>query len=302
WLLDRLERYFDLDGRMNPGSYGSLTQNSKLTTQNSQLNPQNSTLFPEPQLISTRVLADYARQDQEFLQVGELYRNDSAFNIQTLVNELVESESVPHLPILRYKPTGLRKRQDWEHTWTLQRQEDAIDARTQLPKDHPQYLTAVQAGELKRKAVGDIAVPPKYDSKDFQKTHYWKLRGKLDVPKERWISFPHCQGEDGNPIIAWAGYNPLQLALAISGYFINVQEVQGGSDDPRLVPLLASLLELLPWLRQWHNDPDPAYDGLQMGDYMTGFVEEEARKLDKTLEDICAWEPPKQTSRRKRSG
>ncbi len=34
-------------------------------------------------------------------------------------------ESVPHLPILRYKDSGLRKRAEWEKTWDLQRREDA---------------------------------------------------------------------------------------------------------------------------------------------------------------------------------
>ena len=27
----------------------------------------------------------------------------------------------------------------------------------------------------------------------------------------------------------------------------------------RLVPLLAGLAELVPWLKQWHNEPDPAH-------------------------------------------
>ena len=45
-----------------------------------------------------------------------------------LIRELVESASVPFLPVQRYKPAGLRKRRDWEHVWDLQRREDAIDA------------------------------------------------------------------------------------------------------------------------------------------------------------------------------
>jgi len=32
------------------------------------------------------------------------------------------------------------------------------------------------------------------ESADFLKGDYWRLRGKLDVPKERWVSFPHCEG------------------------------------------------------------------------------------------------------------
>jgi len=142
-------------------------------------------------------------------------------------------------------------------------------------------------------ARGDsITVPPKYINTDFLKSHYWRLRGKLDVPKERWISFPHCQSEDGTLAIAWAGYNHLQLAQAISTHYINIKERIGGSNDPRLVPLLASLLELIPWLKQWHNAIDPEFD-LQMGDYYESFLLQEARAIDHTPDTLRAWEPIK---------
>ena len=253
----------------------------------------------EPALISTVKLADIARKDPDFLQVGELYTKDPAFDVLSLVNTLVETESVPLLPSLRYKPNGLRKRQDWQHTWQLQRQEDAIDAHTQLPKDHPDYLDSSAADRLKTQEIGPIPVPPKYKTSDFQKNHYWKLRGKLDVPKERWVSFPHCEGPDGQPVIAWAGYDHLQLALAISTYFVYIKEEVGGSDDPRLVPLLVGLIELLPWLKQWHNELDPTYN-LKMGDYIEGFIDDEARQLNLTLEEIQSWEPPAKKGRRRR--
>jgi hypothetical protein len=280
WLLNRLEGYFDLDGRLNDAG--------EITAQ-----------ITDPALISTVKLTDIARKDPDFLQVGELYTKDPAFDVLSLVNTLVDGESVPLLPVLRYKPSGLRKRQDWEHTWQLQRQEDAIDARTQLPKDHPDHLDATAAKNLKAKEVGDIPVPPKYTTSDFQKTHLWQLRGKPDVPKERWVSFPHCEGPDGQPVIAWAGYDHLQLALAISAYFVYIKEEVGGSNDPRLIPLLAGLIELLPWLKQWHNELDPAYN-LKMGDYIEGFIEDEARQLNLTIEDIQSWEPPAKKGRRRR--
>ena len=85
-----------------------------------------------------------------------------------------------------------------------------------------------------------IDVPPKYTSADFISSggaRYWALRGKLDVPKERWVSFPHCEGPDGTLVIAWAGYDHLQLARAISAYFVDIQERLGGRDDSRLIPL-----------------------------------------------------------------
>jgi hypothetical protein len=279
WLLDRLESYFDFDGRMN--DEGKPTARLGIA------------------LISIGKLADIARQDREFLQVGELYRDDPAFDVTPLVTELVEAESVPLLPILRYKPSGLRKREEWEKTWELQRQEDAIDARTKLPKGHADHLTEVDANELKKKQVGNIPVPPKYTSADFLKSDSWRLRGKLDVPKERWVSFPHCEGEDGSLMVAWAGFNHLQLARAISAFYVDVQERLGGRDDPRLVPLLACLIELLPWLKQWHNEVDPEF-GLPMGDYFEGFVQEESRNAGLTLDQIKARQPPERSRGRGR--
>ncbi|MEL6382222.1 MAG: BREX-2 system adenine-specific DNA-methyltransferase PglX [Cyanobacteria bacterium J06626_18] len=279
WLIDRLESYFDFDGRMNDEG----TPTAKIT---------------DPTLISTAKLADIVRQDTDFFQVGEFYRSDPAFNVQKLIDALVDKQTVPLLPTLRYKPSGFRKRADWEHTWQLQRQEDAIDARSQLPHEDPNYLDPTAAKRLKEADIGPIPVPPKYTTKDFAKTHYWKLRGKLDVPKERWVSFPNCEGPDGFPVIAWAGYNHLQLAQAISTYYVDVQENFGGRDDPRLVPLLGCLLELLPWLKQWHNDLDPTFNE-KMGDFYEGFIEEEARQMGLTLEDIRAWEPPKTSKKGK---
>jgi hypothetical protein len=139
-------------------------------------------------------------------------------------------------------------------------------------------------------------VPPRYTSSDFASSTYWRLRGKLDVPKERWISFPHCAGNDGTLMIAWAGYDHLQLARAISAYYVDIQEHRGGHNDPRLEPLLSCLIELLPWLKQWHNDVDPEF-GLHMGDYFEGFIQEEARQMGQTRDQIRAWKPPKKTVR-----
>jgi hypothetical protein len=259
WLLNRLESYFDFDGRMNDEA--------------------RPTAEVDIGLVSVAQLAHIAGRDPDFHQVGAILQEDVAFDVAHLVAELVAGECVPLLPILRYKASGLRKRAEWEATWQLQRREDA--------------------GEQ----VGDIPVPPKYTSADFiasDGARYWALRGKLDVPKERWVSFPHCEGPDGTLVIAWAGYDHLQLARAISAYYVRAQTEFGGTDDARLVPLLACLVELLPWLKQWHNEPDPAFDGMRMGDYFEGFVTEEARQLNQTLPEIKAWSPPVRTGGRGR--
>ena len=299
WLLLRLETYFDFDGRMS-----DLRQRREGAKSPSPPAPLPEAGRGEPELklsafaplreisiYSVAQLADAARRDPQFMEVGELYRDDPAFDVQALVEELVLAESVPHLPILRYKDTGLRKRAEWEKAWDLQRKEDRLS----VVSDQ----LSVRTDEIKEKLITEnrqlITPPPKYTSADFLSTggaRYWSLRGKLDVPKERWISFPHCEGPDGTLVICWAGYDHLQQAQAISAYYVRVQTEFGGSDDPRLIPLLASLIELLPWLKQWHNEPNANFDGLRMGDYFEGFVNEEARNLGKTLAEIKAWVPP----------
>ena len=196
-------------------------------------------------------------------------------DVVALVGELVASEAVPFLPVLRYTDSGLRKRAQWEDTWALQRREDA--------------------GE----DVGRIPVPPKYQGKDFLKNDFWRLRGGLDVPKERWVSFPGCErGADGSLVVAWAGWDHLQQATALAAYYLDVKDVEGWPAE-RLQPLLAGLLELVPWLKQWHNTVHPEF-GERMGNYYEGFVQDEARAHGFTLDALRAWKPVVVAARRGR--
>src|SRR2546425_5336689 len=151
--------------------------------------PPRSTLFPYTTL---------------FRSVAELYRGYAGFDVPALVAELVEAEAVPFLPVLRYKATGLRKREVWERTWELQRREDAIDADVaatmtrQLDESTEQFQARLATAQRRRKQeeLSDIPPPPKYTAVDFQNATCWRLRGSphgsLDVPKERFISYPGC--------------------------------------------------------------------------------------------------------------
>lgn len=219
-----------------------------------------------PQISTVSRLSDTVQRDAAFMQIAALYAGHADFDAAQLVAGLVTLESVPFLPTLRYADTGLRKRAQWEDTWALQRREDA--------------------GE----SVGGIPVPPKYQSKDFLKADFWRLRGGLDVPKERWVSYPGCErGADGSLPIAWAGWDHLQQATALAAYYLEMKESEGW-ESARLQPLLAGLLELVPWLEQWHNEVDPVY-GERMGAYYKGFVSEEARSHGFTLDDLRGWKP-----------
>ena len=130
---------------------------------------------PRPARISSPAnqLAEVVNNDTKFLEVAELYHGSAGFSVAKMVRELVEGESVPFLPVHRYKDSGLRKRaRIGKRRWELQRKEDAVEAevRKRHLKEKEERLK-----DLIRKAqqeqVGDVPVPPKYATADFKKTH-----------------------------------------------------------------------------------------------------------------------------------
>ena len=154
--------------------------------------------WPELRLATVRTLAERAATDTDFQQVATRYTGHQGVDLEPLIADLVESESVPALPAQRYKPSGLAKRADWERTWALQRREDEIDAEvaTTLPRRDTEteeaHAARIETEQRRRKQdeVGSLPPPPKYRSADFRKPGYWRLRGALDVPKERFVSLP----------------------------------------------------------------------------------------------------------------
>jgi hypothetical protein len=227
--------------------------------------------WPEPAaLTSTMRLAAEARTDSDFVQVAQLYAGREDVDIAALVAELVKSDAVPYLATLRYTDSGMRKYGQWLETWELQRREDA--------------------GE----DVGAISVPPKYVKGDFQGVS-WEHRGKLDVPKERFISYPGAEREtDPSLVVGWAGWDHLARARALATWYL--QAKRDGRDREHLKPLLAGLAELVPWLRQWYDEPnpDPALD--RPGSQIAALLDAEMRALHLTAHDL-AERPPAPTRR-----
>jgi len=224
--------------------------------------------------LSVAQLADRVRADAEFMGVSQMYVDAIDVDLTKMIGDLVKDDAVPFLAAWRYKPSGLRKRTEWESTWDLQRREDA--------------------GE----DVGEIPVPPKYGSGDFRKTAYWKLRGKLDVPKERFVSYPGAErSSDSSTLIGWAGWDHLQQAQALATLFGSRQSTDGwGADE--LTPILAGLEELVPWLKQWHNDIDPE-TGERLGDFYDGFITSRCAQLGIDRSQLATWQPPTKTRKKK---
>ncbi|WP_435151251.1 BREX-2 system adenine-specific DNA-methyltransferase PglX [Micromonospora aurantiaca (nom. illeg.)] len=236
----------------------------------------------QPRPLTTAQLADELRRDADVLTVAGLYAPGQ--DLGKVIADLIADEHVPHLAALRYKDSGLAKRADWEQVWDLQRAEDALP-------DEP----------AKREFRKQIPVPPKYTSADFLKGSYWKHRGKLDVPKERFVSYPGA-GRDGDPslLVGWAGWDHREQAQALATLIVAREQEDGWAAD-RLLPLVAGLREILPWVRQWHGEFDPEW-GASPADIYAGFLAETTNRLHLTDEALSSWRPPKATrGRRPRS-
>jgi hypothetical protein len=144
-----------------------------------------------------RIASDLMEEPTVVVAVGYLAGRQS-FALDQLVKHAVEQNAVPNNPAHVYTEAGQAKRRAWEAVWALQRREDA--------------------GEK----IDGIPVPPEYSqgsrgkSTDFVRNEYWRVRGKLDVPKERFIAFTEVPGRTGaETLYGWAGWTAQQRVKAI---------------------------------------------------------------------------------------
>lgn len=219
---------------------------------------------PTPRSIAQ--LADEVARDADLVSVLALWEGRPDVAVTQSLLRLLADEAVPYLAAQRYKESGLRKREAWEETWALQRREDAGETLTE-----------------------PIPVPPKYVGADFRKASYWKARGKLDVPKERFTLYPDAGREtDPTPLLGWAGWDHAQQALALN-LVIAAREDDGWAEE-RLVPLVAGLAELQPWVQQWHSELDPTY-GVSLADFCAEQLATRSAQVGKSPDELAAWRP-----------
>jgi hypothetical protein len=230
--------------------------------------------FDAPCPLTVNQLADALRHDKDVQDVAALYATDHLgkrdASLATVLASVIEAEHVPYASALRYKDSGLRKRQQWEQVWVQQREEDRTGTRL------------------------DIKVPPKYVGADFLKQSYWSNRGKLDVPKERFISYPGASTDnDSSLLLGWAGWNHREQAEALTNLVNDRVERDGWEkDDPRFVPLLAGLQEVMPWVHQWYGEYDEEWEGSPAEEFHSALnLGRTERHLSEA--DLRAWRPEK---------
>ncbi|MEJ7786123.1 MAG: BREX-2 system adenine-specific DNA-methyltransferase PglX [Solirubrobacteraceae bacterium] len=223
---------------------------------------------------STAELTDHLRRTPLLVEVLELLADRKDADLGATVTRLVLEASVPHPAAQRLNEKGLTKRVIWERVWALQRAEDRDEE------------------------VGIIPVPTKYAEGDFRSSVYWRLRGKFDVPKERFVLIPNAQrGADACAVVGWAGWDERGLARALAGRITELRE-EDAADAQCVTPLLAGVLELLPWIHQWHPESDPLYAG-PPGAFFEGWLDGQLAELSITRDTLRTWRPPAPTRGRK---
>ncbi|MER5790272.1 BREX-2 system adenine-specific DNA-methyltransferase PglX [Streptomyces sp. NPDC001980] len=239
--------------------------------------------FEQPRTLTVGQLADELgkRSDAEEVDaVAGLYATHLGkpnLGLEHVLVDVVDAEHVPYLSAYRYKDSGLRKRRQWEGVWELQREEDRDGVRLSIP------------------------VPPKYTGADFVRQSYWSNRGKLDVPKERFISYPDASpGSDPTLLLGWAGWDQRDQAMAL----LNVVRNRGRNEawpEERFVPLLAGLAELMPWLRQWFGDVDEEWGEESAAKEIQSFLDAQLTGRGIAPSALSDWRPAKK-SRGRRAG
>ncbi|WP_336637422.1 MULTISPECIES: BREX-2 system adenine-specific DNA-methyltransferase PglX [unclassified Microbacterium] len=227
-----------------------------------------------PLVRSAAQVADELRRDERVRELMTIHAGSQDFDLTTEIGKLLSPEAVPPFAPLRYKPAGIEKFRAWERTWDLQRAED-------------------------RGERVDVPVPPKYAQGDFLKPTYWTARAKLDVPKERFLSFPGARlPDDATELYGWAGWDHSQRGQAIARLAGELS--RAGAPDEQVVPLVGALIELQPWLDQWYGDID-ARSGVSPASAVSAATTALLGRLDMGADTVLAWRPAPATRGRKKS-
>jgi hypothetical protein len=218
WLLDSLEDLFA------PADSPSPTQHVS----------RGRLAAPRPYRLEA-IVTEWLR-DARVAAVCGVFSGEGSHVDPTLVAErLLRGHGLPDNPQRIYTAEGLLKRAAWKQTWALQ---DLEDAHQPLPE-------ALAPG-------GKIPLPPKYEKTDFQGDAF-STRGKLDVPRERFIRFEDLPAR----AYGWNGWRDRERAIAQAEAYALAELdperplPEPTPEDPRRCGATLGLWESLGDLKRW---------------------------------------------------
>jgi hypothetical protein len=91
-------------------------------------------------------------------------------------------------------------------------------------------------------------------------------------------------------LLGWAGWDHREQATALIA-LIEERSSTDGWGTARIIPLLAGLAEVMPWVRQWHDEIDPNF-GQSYADAYDAYLTAQRESRHLTEEDLIARIPP----------
>lgn len=156
--------------------------------------------------LTVSEMTDILGVDPKVLAVSELLRAGGAVQLPDVISSVLDGNVVPDSPTRLFTASGLRKylgkltagepaacaplasaeAADWKRIWRLQEREDRGDD------------------------VGELRPAPPFKKEDYAHRNGWQLRGKFNVPNERFIRY-----DDDVPVrYGWGGWSISERALA----------------------------------------------------------------------------------------
>ena len=177
-------------------------------------------------------LADRLRADADVVSVARLLRGRRTPTWPRCSTEIIADEHVPFLAASATRPPGCASARQWERTWDLQREEDATGKR--LGHRRCRRSTAGADFREARRTGGTAA------------SSTCRRSASSPTPAPARTATTRCcsAGPAGT-----TASRPRALIDADRGALD-----QDGWDADRLMPLLAGLAEVMPWVRQWHGE------------------------------------------------
>jgi hypothetical protein len=183
---------------------------------------------PKPYRLED-VVAAWSRDPRVAAVAGVWTGTGLSVDLTLVAEKLLRSNALPDNPHRLYSAEGLRKLDEWKAVWALQDREDA--------------------GEK----IDAIPLPPKFEKTDFAKAEFFSTRGKLNVPRERFILFAELSPNR----FGWNGWRDRERALAQVEAFALAENdpilpvPPPTSDDPRRCGVTYGLWESLPDVKRW---------------------------------------------------
>ncbi|MBK9263279.1 MAG: BREX-2 system adenine-specific DNA-methyltransferase PglX [Polyangiaceae bacterium] len=163
------------------------------------------------------------------LAVAKVYAGSGDMDVAALAERLLKDHAVPDHPYRIYTEEGIRKLRKWQETWALQDREDQGEKNLKIPE------------------------PPEFGKDDFRSARYFQIRGKLNVPRERFVLFA-----DVSPVgYGWNGWRDRDRAMAqVEGFTLAESHPtdplpRPTTEDARRCGATMGLWESLPDLRRW---------------------------------------------------